>query len=149
MNVNEIMTKNVACALPNTSLQQVAQMMIDCDCGAIPVCESQDNMLIGIVTDRDIVCRALAQGQNPLQITVQEVMTKDLHTLTFDASVDECIQLMQQYQVRRVPITDQRGKLVGIVSEADIATKAMPQSVEVTEEFDEALEEIYQPKAHV
>jgi CBS domain-containing protein len=82
-------------------------MMVDCDCGGIPVC--QNDKLVGFVTDRDIVCRVIASGQNPLQKTAQDAMTSDLHTLQPDMNVDECIKMMQKFHVRRAPVVDQQG----------------------------------------
>lgn len=147
MQVQDIMTPNPVCAEPSTPLQEVARMMVDCDCGGIPVCRAGSMQLLGFVTDRDIVCRILAQGMNPLDFTVQNAMTTDIHTIRPTASVDDCIQLMERYKVRRVPVTDEQGNVLGIIAQADIARRAIPEQPEITEEFEEALEEISQPKS--
>ncbi len=149
MQVEDIMTSNPVCAEPSTSLQQVAQMMIDCDCGGIPVCERGTNRLVGFVTDRDIVCRILAKGMNPLEYTARDVMTTDLHTIRPTASVDDVIHTMERFKVRRVPVTNERGEILGIVAQADLVRRAMPKQPEMTEEFEEALEEISEPKSAV
>jgi len=146
MQVQEIMTSNPVCAEPMTPLQDVAQMMVDCDCGGIPVCQAGTTRLVGFVTDRDIVCRLLAEGINPLERTAGDVMTTDLYTLRPNASVDDCIRLMEQHKIRRVPVTDEQGNILGIVAQADIARRAIPEQPQIADEFEEALEEISQPK---
>lgn len=146
MQVQDIMTSNPVCAEPSTSLQEVAQMMVDNDCGGIPVCKAGTNMLVGFLTDRDIVCRILAKGINPLDYTARDAMTTDLHTILPNASVDDCVQLMERFKVRRVPVMDEEGNLIGIVAQADIARFALKEEPDLAEDFEEALEEISQPK---
>ena len=125
MKVKEIMTKNPTCCTPDTNLQQVARMMLDCNCGEIPVVESQQTMKpIGVVTDRDIACRVVAQGQNPLQKTAKDCMTKPAITVTPETSLEECCQLMEKRQIRRVPVVDQKGACCGMVAQADLAKYA-------------------------
>ncbi|MDB6017616.1 MAG: hypothetical protein JWR19_2105 [Pedosphaera sp.] len=125
MKVKDIMTQKPACCTPDTNLQQVARMMVDCNCGEIPVVESQQTMKpIGVVTDRDIACRAVAQGKNPLQMTAKECMTKPAITVTPETSVEECCRLMKQHQIRRIPVVDQKGVLCGMVTQADLARHA-------------------------
>lgn len=146
MQVQDIMTSNPVCAEPTASLQEVARMMVDCDCGGIPVCQTGSTRLMGFVTDRDIVCRLLAEGINPLERTVRDAMTTDMHTIRPDASVDECVQLMERYKIRRVPVTDEQGNILGIVAQADIARRAIPEQPQIADVFEDALEEISQPK---
>lgn len=149
MQVSDVMTKNPVCAQPNTTLQQVGQMMVDCDCGGIPICDPQSNRLIGFVTDRDIVCRVVAKGLNTAEQTAQSAMTTDLHTINADAKADDCLDLMHRYKVKRIPVVDEQNRIVGIVAESDMVRKVVAQHPELSEEFEDALEEIYQPKASV
>jgi CBS domain-containing protein len=126
MLVRDIMTSDVACCEADTTLQQVAQMMVDCDCGAIPVvADEQSRRLIGIITDRDIVCRAIAKGYNPAVMSARDCMsTSDIACVTPDTDFNECRRVMEEYQVRRVPVVDENNCVCGILSQADIARQA-------------------------
>ena len=125
MNVAEIMTKNPACCTPDTGLQEVAKMMVDGDCGCIPVVDGKDSkMPVGMITDRDITCRVVANGQNPLDLTAQDAMTTSVVSVTPDTSIEECANLMEQSQVRRIAVVDESGACCGIVAQADIANNA-------------------------
>ena len=124
MNVGEVMTKDPACCSPETSLQEVAQMMVDNDCGCIPVVNSGSNEPVGTVTDRDIACRVVAEGKNPLDLTASDVMTSDVVSIRPDASLDECCKVMEDHQIRRVLVVDDQGCCCGIVAQADIAANA-------------------------
>src|SRR5713101_2250938 len=110
MQVREVMTVDPACCLSETGLQEVAQMMIDHDCGEIPVVENRQNKKpIGVVTDRDIVCRTVAKGLNPLDLTVVDCMSTPCVTVTPDISVEECCDILEKNQIRRVPVVDAGG----------------------------------------
>jgi len=125
MNVREVMTESPTCCTPETGLQEVAQMMVDCDCGCIPVVDGNDSkMPIGMITDRDITCRVVAQGRNPLDLTVRDAMTSTVVSVTPDTSLDSCLDLMEESQVRRIAVVDGQGKICGIVAQADVALKA-------------------------
>ena len=125
MQVKEVMTTDPACCTPETNLPEVAQMMIDHDCGEIPVVDSQQNRLpIGVITDRDIVCRAVALGLNPLELRVADCMSTPCVTVVPEMSVEECSRVLQENQIRRVPVVDADGRCSGIVSLADIALYA-------------------------
>ena len=125
MKVKEIMTKSPACCTPETSLREVAAMFVDHDCGAIPVVDNLDTRRpIGIVTDRDIACRAVAKGLNALELTARDCMSSPSVTVKEDASLDEAIQLMEDNRVRRLPVVDERGRCIGVVAQADIALSA-------------------------
>jgi len=122
MNVGEIMTKDPACCTPDTGLQEVAQMMVDCDCGCIPVVDSEGSkMPVGMITDRDITCRVVAKGQNPLDLTAEDAMTTTVVSVTPDTSIEDCCDLMEESQIRRVAVVDKNGACCGIVAQADIA----------------------------
>jgi CBS domain-containing protein len=132
MQVKDLMTHNPACCTPSTSLQEVARMMVDCNCGEIPVVDSLDSMQpIGAITDRDITCRTIAKGLNPLTMTTESCMTRPCITISEDASIDECCQLMEENLIRRVPVVDASGRCCGIVSQADLATTVDRVAAEV------------------
>ena len=139
MQVKEVMTTDPACCVLETSLQEVAQMMIDHDCGEIPVVENkQNNLPIGVITDRDIVCRTIAKGINPLDLTVAECISKPCITVTPEMSIEECSRILEANQIRRVPVVDASGCCCGIVSLADIALRARQSIVaEVVKEVSE------------
>jgi CBS domain-containing protein len=123
MQVREIMTANPACCSPETPLQDVAKLMVAHDCGEIPVLDAQRRP-IGVVTDRDIACRAVAQGKEPTQTTAREVMSEPVVTATPEDSVDDCCHRMEENQIRRVPVVDETGACCGMVAQADIARQA-------------------------
>lgn len=122
MQVREIMTANPACCTPETSMQDAARMMADTDCGEIPVLDEQ-RQPIGVITDRDIACRAVAQGLD-FQTPVRDVMSSPVYTTTPDASLEDCCKTLEDYDIRRVPVVDQNGACCGMVSQADIARNA-------------------------
>lgn len=132
MQVKDIMTSSPKSCTKDTSLTDVARMMVDCNCGAIPVTEGKTNpKLVGIVTDRDIVCRTLADGKDPYQMAAGDCMSVDLVTVRPDADVDECARQMQDHQIRRILVAD-NGKLCGVVAQADLAKKASPEKTAQT-----------------
>ncbi len=140
MQVREIMTTDPACCTPETSLEEVGKMMIDHDCGEIPVVESRESKLpIGVITDRDIVCRTVARGLNPLDLTVAECLSTPCVTVTSDMSVEECSKIMEENKIRRVPVVDAAGSCCGIVALADIALYARRNvAAEVVKEVSES-----------
>src|SRR5687768_16104583 len=124
MQVKEVMTADPACCISETALQEVAQMMVDHDCGEIPVVENKETKRpIGVVTDRDIVCRTVAMGLNPLDLTAADCMTTPCETVTPEMSVGQCAWLMEDKNIRRVPVVDADGSCCGIVALADIALR--------------------------
>ena len=122
MQVREIMTSNPASCSPDTGLVDIARMMVSEDCGEIPIC-GDDKKPIGVVTDRDIVCRLVAKGKNPLDLRAEDCMTRNLVTATPETPIEDCARLMEQYQVRRLPVVDRAGCLCGMVAQADLARK--------------------------
>ena len=135
----EIMTGNVKTANREMSLQETAVLMRDGDMGAMPVIEN--NKLVGIVTDRDIVVRAIAEGKNA-ETKIGEVMTTEIFSVKPDDFVFEAIRLMGDKQVRRIPVVSETGELAGIIAMADIALE-----MEDEREIAETLEEISSGKA--
>lgn len=119
MKVSELMTKNPATAMPSSGLSEVAKMMRDCDCGAIPIVEN--DKVVGVITDRDITIRVIADNKNPQDVKVGDVMSKQIVTARVGDDVREVANIMEKHKVRRVPVVDEQGKCVGIVSQADIA----------------------------
>jgi CBS domain-containing protein len=139
MQVKDIMTPEPACCTPDSTLQRAAEMMVENDCGEIPVVENVASMLpVGVITDRDITCRTVAKGLNPLTMTVSECMTTPCVTVTPDMSLDECCRIMEENQIRRVPVVDAGGACCGIVALADIAKHAAKrETAEVVKEVSE------------
>jgi len=130
----DIMTASVRTATRGNTLKEAASMMRDGDMGSVPVVE--DGRLVGIVTDRDIVVRSVADGRGP-ETSVSEAMTTDIFSVRPDDFVFEAIRLMGDKQVRRVPVVDDQGRLAGIIAMADIALE-----MEDEREIAETLEEI-------
>jgi CBS domain-containing protein len=121
MQVREIMTQNPACCTPDSTLNDVARMMKENDCGCIPVVDSLTNMRpIGTITDRDITIRTVAANQNPVNMTASDIMTSDIATVTPDTNVEDCFDVMEDREIRRVLVVDKEGKCCGIVAQADI-----------------------------
>lgn len=128
MQVTELMTRNPACCTADTTLQEVAKLMVERDCGAIPVVHDKESMrLAGVITDRDITIRTVAEGKNPLDLTAGDCMSKPCVTVTPEMSIDECCKVMEDNKVRRVPVVDEKGSCLGIVAQADIAQHATKQ----------------------
>ena len=130
----EIMTSNVTTVSRTMNLQETARLMREGDMGAMPVVEGEK--LVGIVTDRDIVVRAIAEGKNA-DTNVGDVMTKEVFSVKPDDFVFEAIRLMGNKQVRRIPVITEAGELAGIIAMADIALE-----MEDEREIAETLEEI-------
>jgi CBS domain-containing protein len=119
--VSQVMTPDVLCATADTPLGEIAQLMRDNDCGAIPIIDGTETLRpIGIVTDRDITVRAVAEGQNPLTLTARAVMSEGAVTISPDADLEECLDLMEENQLRRIIVVDDDGAVVGLVAQADI-----------------------------
>lgn len=120
MNVVTVMTPNPACCTVDTPLRDVARMMRDNDCGQIPVVDESQKP-VGVVTDRDIAVRMVAEGRNTNEATAADAMSTPVRTVTTETSLTDCVCLMEAEQVRRIPVVDSSGRLAGIVSIADLA----------------------------
>ena len=140
MQVKDIMTREPSCCTPDTNLQEVARLMVECDCGEIPVVENRQSMKpVGVVTDRDICCRTVAEGKNPLEMTARDCMSSPCVTVTKEMGVEDCCRVMEENQIRRVPVVDERGACCGIVAQADIAQRASErETAEVVKEVSRA-----------
>ena len=124
----DVMTPDPACCTPNTTLDEVAKLMAQNDCGEIPVVDVGDTV-VGVVTDRDIVCRVVAEGKNPIAYTAETCMSQPAVTVQADASIDEVVSTMEKHQIRRVPVVDEQDCCVGIISQADVAWKRPEREV--------------------
>jgi CBS domain-containing protein len=124
MKCEEVMTKDPKCCVPDDTAARVAKLMKTEDVGAIPVCEDRHGKkLIGIVTDRDLVVHVLSEGRDPNKVTVQDVMTRQPSTCRASDDLDKALDAMQVYQVRRIPVVADGSLLIGIIAQADIATR--------------------------
>ena len=127
MKAQDIMSKNPATVTPSTRVRQAALIMQREDVGVVPVVEeggSGGKKLVGMLTDRDIAIRLVAEGKNPDECEVRDVMSANPKTARADDDVSRVMDLMGREQVRRVPIVDDRGSLVGIVAQADVVLEA-------------------------
>ncbi|MDB5081280.1 MAG: putative signal transduction protein with domain [Chloroflexi bacterium] len=135
--VREVMTTDVDMVSPSTKIGEAARQMRDMNVGSLPVVDRQE--LVGIVTDRDITIRVTADGVNPDEVLVKEVMTAGPVTVRPDQTLDEASEMMSQHQVRRLPVVE-KGKLVGMLALGDVATEPGSQ-----DEAGSALTDISQP----
>ncbi|MGB8400092.1 CBS domain-containing protein [Bradyrhizobium sp.] len=119
MKVKDIMHKGTTCVEPGASVREIAKRMRDSDVGAIPI--EADGRLVGIVTDRDITCRALADSDNPAKMTAKDVMTKDVLCCSPDDDIKVAIETMEAKQIRRLPVTDSHKTVIGMLSLGDIS----------------------------
>jgi CBS domain-containing protein len=128
MEIREIMAADPICCTADTSLEDVAGFMREQDCGEIPVVENfTTRKVIGVITDRDITCRAVALGRNPLDLTAKDCMSTPVVAVPPELSVEECCRVMEAKQIRRVPVVNSERACVGIVSQADLAKHASQQ----------------------
>jgi CBS domain-containing protein len=138
LRCSDIMTKDVSTVSPMTPLREVADKMDDENVGVIPVVDN--GRIVGIITDRDIVCRVLAEGRDTRTTPASEAMSEDIVTCTPDDSIHEAIRKMGEHQIRRIAVCDMNGRLRGIISMADLALEA-----ENDRELAQAMEQISQP----
>jgi len=139
MQVKDVMTKGVECVLPNQSIAQAAKRMRKLNIGALPVCGENDK-LVGIITDRDITIRAIAEACEPEETFVSDVMTPRIQFCFDDQDVTAAAELMEEKQIRRLAVLDHNKRLVGILSLGDLAVKTADDRLS-----GEALERVSQP----
>jgi CBS domain-containing protein len=141
MTCEEIMTRNPKCCVPSDISVRAARMMKIEDVGSLPVCtEHESGRLVGIVTDRDLCMEVVAEGRDPNRVTVDACMTREPVTCRVDEDLETALDRMEANQIRRIPIVDRSGMLVGIIAQADIATR-----VNRPERTAEVVEEISRP----
>lgn len=135
-SVRELMTSNPTTIETGGTATEAARKMRDEDAGIIPIVDG--DRLVGTITDRDIAIRVVAEGKDPESTTVGEIASRDLVTIDPQQDLDEALRLMAQHQVRRLPVVEEDGRLVGILAQADIAREASPeQTGRVVEEISE------------
>jgi CBS domain-containing protein len=140
---DEVMTKNPVCCRPDDMVVKVAQMMQSENIGSIPVIENeQTQKLIGIVTDRDLALKIVAKGQDAKSTKVEAVMTRQIVTCRTGDDLQMALDVMAEHQLRRIPIVDDDDKIVGIIAQADVATR-----VNLPEKTAAMVKEISQPNA--
>lgn len=144
MNISELMSKNPCTVSPDTPVSEAARLMKEEDVGMVPVIErvggaETRGRLVGVITDRDIAIRTVAEGRAS-DSPVRDVMSSGVRTATPSDSVESVMELMGREQVRRIPIVDERGSLVGVVAQADLARKAKNEG-----RVERTVEEISQP----
>ena len=114
MKVKEIISVDPACCTADDNVQKVAKMMCDLNVGSIPVVtDQQSRALVGVVTDRDLCCRVLAQGFDPKSTRLQEFVTYNPVICRDGENVEQCERLMQEHQVRRIPVVDRDNRVIG------------------------------------
>jgi CBS domain-containing protein len=141
MKCSEVMTVNPSCCLTTDTVYQAAQLMKSEDVGPIPIVNDPEiRKLEGIITDRDIVLKVVAEGRDPNTTRVSEIMSKDVFTCRVNDDAHKATHLMEEHQVRRVPIVNENGQLAGIVSQADVATRMgePANTAEVVKEISQA-----------
>lgn len=120
----EIMTKDPVCCLPEDTADKAAQLMKKEDVGPVPVIESQqNNKLIGILTDRDLVIKVVAEGRDPKTTRIEDVMTRNPVTCRAEDDLQKAFKAMEEHQVRRIPVVDSSDRILGIIAQADVATR--------------------------
>lgn len=130
MRLQELMTTDLATCTPDMPLEEVAGMMLDYDCGMIPVVAGDGTTrAVGTVTDRDITCRTVAVGENPLEFMAGDVMTANPITINHNDSYEEAMQMMEDNQLRRLLVVDDNGECYGVISQADLARKVSEEDV--------------------
>src|SRR5688572_13671588 len=138
---NEVMTKDVACCIPTDTVTKAAQLMKSKDIGSVPIVDNnQTKKLVGIVTDRDLTLAIIAEGREARTTKVEDVMTRSVVTCRAEDSVQEALDAMAEYQLRRIPVVDKDNKLVGIIAQADVATRVnQPEkTAEIVKEISQA-----------
>ena len=123
LRAKDVMTRDVITLHPSDPIERAARLMRECDCGAIPVV-NDDRKLIGMITDRDITVRLVARGIDIRRSLVDDGMTDESFACHADDSLEECMRIMARHKIRRLPIVEDRGRVVGIISQADLAEYA-------------------------
>ena len=133
MKVREIMTPDPVCCTPEDSAQKVARMLCEQNVGSVPVVTDQaSRKLVGMITDRDLCCTVVAHGLDPVTTKIDRLFTINPVTCREGENINSCEELMQQHQVRRIPVVDGEERCIGVVAQADLALKEKPEKVSKT-----------------
>ena len=120
----EVMTKNPVCCVPSDNVVKAAQLMNRADIGSIPIIETEHTKkLVGMLTDRDLALKIVAEGRDPKSTKAEEVMTRNVVTCLMDDDLQKALDLMAEYQLRRIPVLVNSNGIVGIIAQADVATR--------------------------
>ena len=119
MLIKDVMTESPTCCRPDDSVDRVAKLMLEHDCGIVPVCKGRK--VVGVITDRDITCRAVATSRTPTQVPVSEVMTSTVYCIHENDDIQAAVDLMEEKQVRRLPVLDEDDDIAGIIAPSDLA----------------------------
>jgi CBS domain-containing protein len=135
--IRELMTENPRTVRPDSTAVDAARLMREEDTGIVPI-TGDDGRLVGVVTDRDLAMRVVGEEKDPRMTKVTDIASQNLVTVDPDQDLDEALQLMAEHQVRRLPVVEEDGKLVGILAQADVARHADPERTgKVVEEISE------------
>src|SRR6266700_5867371 len=133
MKIREIMSRDPTCCVLSDSAQTVAKILCDRNIGSMPVVANQQSRkLVGMITDRDLCCSVVAQGMDPKTTPIEKLITLAPLTCRDGENIEVCERLMQAHQIRRIPIVDAEDRVIGIVSQADLALKDKPERVSKT-----------------
>ena|SRR5439155_26821832 len=134
MKIREIMSREPACCVLSDTAQTVAKILCDRNIGSMPVvADQQSRKLVGMITDRDLCCTVIAQGMDPKTTQIAKLIAlAPLTTCRDGENIETCERLMQEHQVRRIPIVDAEDRVIGIVSQADLALRDKPERVSKT-----------------
>jgi CBS domain-containing protein len=133
MKVREIMTREPVCCTPEDTAQKVAGILRDQNIGSVPVVlDQQSRTLLGMITDRDLSCTVVADGLDPKSTRIEKMISLSPVSCRDGENIDACERLMQEHQIRRIPVVDGEGRCIGIVSQADLALLEKPEKVAKT-----------------
>jgi len=133
VKIREIMSRDPACCVLSDTAQTVAKILCDRSIGSMPVVADQrSRKLVGMITDRDLCCSVIAEGMDPKTTQIEKLITLAPLTCRDGENIEICERLMQEHQVRRIPIVDAEDRVIGIVSQADLALKDKPERVSKT-----------------
>ena len=139
MDLKSVMTPNPATCTPQTPLREVARLMVQFDCGQIPVVDESQKP-VGVVTDRDIAVRIVAEGRDPASAVASDCMSTPVTTIREDGSLNEACDLMESSQIRRLLVVDAQGRVCGIIAQADLALSGRDRkTAEVVKQVSEPL----------
>jgi CBS domain-containing protein len=140
-NCKDVMTANPTCCTPDDGVTRIAKFMKTENVGSLPICEDRDTKkLVGIVTDRDLALEVIAAAKDPNSVKARDVMTRDPITCSPEDDLQLALDRMEAHQIRRIPVTDSTGRLVGIIAQADVARR-----VDDPEKIAELVEEVSKP----